>query len=440
MSRYQDVFNKYGYRENSALVHSNGHPWSNVTVLVTNGDLDGQTPLRSARATFEAVPTCKAKVELPTGGHCVSSAWCLRQVVKAFYRSPVACPSGSVTPATSSDLGQELKLFESGGCNAGKISWWTGLLPVDAYGQEHPSSGCEKSQAIPWSLGECRKRRIRKSSMKQWLVTHGRSEAMCWSATVGVPGVARIRFSGFRVLQHRLRTTANGITAPVRLAIGPIGCNRGRAGEHACGGPRRNPLPSEPPGERSFGEDLPRRGGHLIRRPTKHVCCRRLSGSSWKQNGQEGGPVQLGCWRDRARSRCTFGGCPEAESFQQGCAFSRNAALHTLVQPWQDDNCQSLTACGFQGRGADCRWFSKLAPHAVDDETVFWRSLKPLPWFWLGYALSQERYWTKIEGDLLHGLEIRGKFETEFSAKTPNSIEHECERKGPGGPSHVTRS
>ena len=40
---------------------------------------------------------------------------------------------------------------------------------------------------------------------------------------LGVPGVARIRFSGFRVLQHRLRTTANGITAPVRLAIGPIG-------------------------------------------------------------------------------------------------------------------------------------------------------------------------------------------------------------------------
>ncbi|CAE7234749.1 unnamed protein product [Symbiodinium necroappetens] len=145
MSRYQDVFNKYGYRENSALVHSNGHPWSNVTVLVTNGDLDGQTPLRSARATFEAVPTCKAKVELPTGGHCVSSAWCLRKVVNAFYRSPVACPSGSAAPATSSDLGQALEDFDSGGCSAGKISWWTGLLPVNTCGQEHSSSGCDKS-------------------------------------------------------------------------------------------------------------------------------------------------------------------------------------------------------------------------------------------------------------------------------------------------------
>ncbi|CAE7382865.1 HERC2 [Symbiodinium necroappetens] len=148
MSRYQDVFNKYGYRENSALVHSNGHPWSNVTVLVTNGDLDGQTPLRSARATFEALPTCKAKVELPTGGHCVSGSSCLGRVVAAFYRSPVACSSGSVAPATSSALGKALEAFDSGSCKARKIlaGWWTGLLPVRGCGRNFTGSGCDTTQ------------------------------------------------------------------------------------------------------------------------------------------------------------------------------------------------------------------------------------------------------------------------------------------------------
>ncbi|CAE7554198.1 unnamed protein product [Symbiodinium necroappetens] len=146
MSRYQDVFNKYGYRENSALVHGSGRPWSNVTVLVTNGDLDGQTPLRFARAAFEALPTCKAKVELPTGRHCVSTDSCLQKVVNAFYGSPASsCPSGSVNPASSSDLGQALEAFDSGNCSAKKVETWTGLLPVDDCGREHSSSGCDKS-------------------------------------------------------------------------------------------------------------------------------------------------------------------------------------------------------------------------------------------------------------------------------------------------------
>ena len=151
MSRYQDVFNKYGYRENSALVHSNGHPWSNVTVLVTNGDLDGQTPLRSARATFEALPTCKAKVELPTGGHCVSGGLCLRPVVAAFYRSPVSCPSGSVAPATSSALGKALEAFDSGSCKARTLEGrWTdtGLLPVNGCGRNFTGSGCDTTQRL----------------------------------------------------------------------------------------------------------------------------------------------------------------------------------------------------------------------------------------------------------------------------------------------------
>ena len=153
MSRYQDVFNKYGYRENSVLVHGNGRPASNVTVLVTNGDLDGQTPLRSARQTFHELKTCKAKVELPTGRHCVSSDRCVRDVVQAFYSSAVACISGSLSPEDSSDLGKALQRFDSGSCRANKPSWTAGFLDIDICGLEHHSFTCSGTAAETGRFG-----------------------------------------------------------------------------------------------------------------------------------------------------------------------------------------------------------------------------------------------------------------------------------------------
>ncbi|CAE7876439.1 HERC2 [Symbiodinium microadriaticum] len=216
MSRYQDVFNKYGYRENSALVHSNGHPWSNVTVLVTNGDLDGQTPLRSARATFEALPTCKAKVELPTGGHCVSGGLCLRRVVAAFYRSPVACSSGSVAPAASSALGEALEAFDSGSCKARTLAgWWPPAVEPEATAQKEALNSAQRKRRrylLPSDLCSAGNGTLQPGisygyggSRKDLLALSMQGEGMAWG---NVMGETEVGCSGCIAQWYRARLAA----------------------------------------------------------------------------------------------------------------------------------------------------------------------------------------------------------------------------------------
>jgi len=108
-TRYQEIFDKFGYRETSELVQSYGRADENISVFLSNGDLDPQTPRQSARTAYEAFPYCKVYEELQSGTHCISSDYRVKPGYEVFFdgmksnlpgtNSP--CSTGSIEPSSN---------------------------------------------------------------------------------------------------------------------------------------------------------------------------------------------------------------------------------------------------------------------------------------------------------------------------------------------------
>eukprot|EP00928_Gymnodinium_smaydae_P074047 TRINITY_DN57138_c0_g1_i1.p1 TRINITY_DN57138_c0_g1~~TRINITY_DN57138_c0_g1_i1.p1 ORF type:complete len:370 (-),score=34.21 TRINITY_DN57138_c0_g1_i1:180-1289(-) len=97
--RFKAVFDEVGYRELDAVVRSDVAYPADVSVFITGADLDGMTPFRvGAEEVYTQLQTCKAVVELRTGGHCVSGTRCVHPASLAFFQTPHVCNSSSIEP------------------------------------------------------------------------------------------------------------------------------------------------------------------------------------------------------------------------------------------------------------------------------------------------------------------------------------------------------